>query len=41
MTLITYEGIGHVRLAASLAPVLDFLSPARRDVLDWLSARNR
>lgn len=41
VTLITYEGIGHVRLAASLAPVLDFLSPARRDVLDWLSARNR
>ncbi|MEE2938987.1 MAG: alpha/beta hydrolase [Planctomycetota bacterium] len=41
VTLITYEGVGHVRLAASLAPPLDFLSRARRDVLDWLSARRR
>jgi len=39
VTLITYEGVGHVRLAASLAPALDFLTRARRDVLDWLAAR--
>lgn len=39
VTLITYDGVGHVRLAASLAPALGFLTPARRDVLDWLNAR--
>lgn len=39
VTLITYEGVGHARLAASLAPAFDFLSRARQDVLDWLSAR--
>lgn len=37
VTLLTYEGIGHVRLAASLAAPLDFLSSAREDTLRWLA----
>lgn len=39
VTLVTYDGIGHARLAASLAAPLDFLASTRADVLDWLGAR--
>lgn len=31
-----YEGVGHRRLAAALAPALTFVADTRGDVLDWL-----
>lgn len=31
-----YEGVGHKRVAAALAPLLDFTADTRADILDWL-----
>lgn len=34
-----YEGVGHRRLAAALAPALAFVADTREDVVDWLGRR--
>jgi acetyl esterase/lipase len=38
VTTIIYPGIGHVALAASLAPQLRFLAPVRRDICRFIGA---
>ncbi|WP_419190284.1 alpha/beta hydrolase [Saltatorellus ferox] len=34
-----YEGVGHKRVAAALAPLLEFTADTRADILDWLARR--
>lgn len=33
-----YPGVGHARVVAALAPLLDWVAPTRRDLLEWLSS---
>lgn len=39
VTLELYEGVGHRRVAAALAPLLNFTADTRADILGWLSRR--
>lgn len=39
--VIEYEGVGHRRIAAALAPVASFVAPTRGDLVDWLGRTTR
>ena len=40
VTCVLYDGVGHKRIVAALAPLLESAAPTRTDVLRWLGARS-